>query len=306
LEKILTDLHTPLIPILRHVLALAPLPRTGVALDLACGPGLKAPLLAAACGPGVRLVGIDVDRAAIRGAIADCRLQIADYGTRDTQHATRNAQHVTCIVGDALALPLRDGCCAAAFCIAALSLFADCRVALRELRRALAPGGVALLVVGAQAWAQTIRWPAELSARMAAAYTQSLADGIAPLPASLDLGGDLAALLIDVGFAAPLVRAFRLDRPPTIEDSCNTQHATRNTQPPRGYATRSTRSATDYRPQTTDSPLASELPLIPWPALRPLLAGRLASAELERCDALAADPEIELCALALVAQTRAA
>src|SRR5438552_1669682 len=58
------DLHAPLVPILRYVLATAPLPRAGIALDLACGAGLKAPLLAEACGPGVRLVGLDRDAGA--------------------------------------------------------------------------------------------------------------------------------------------------------------------------------------------------------------------------------------------------
>ncbi len=60
------QLHAPLIPILRHALALAPLPRAGIALDLACGPGDKAALLAEALGPGVRLVGVDIDPAVIQ------------------------------------------------------------------------------------------------------------------------------------------------------------------------------------------------------------------------------------------------
>jgi SAM-dependent methyltransferase len=261
--ELVADLHAPLLPILRHLLAQAALPRAGVALDLACGSGLKAPLLAAACGPGVRLVGIDIDSA----AITDRRSQIADH-----------AMHYTPLVGDALALPLRGGCCAAAFCIAALSLFADRRAALRELRRVLVPGSVALLVVGAQAWAQTIHWPADLSARLAGAYAQVLADRQAPLPATRDLGGELAELLLDSGFAAPLVRAFWLDQSP----------------------------ATDHQPSTVNSPLAAELPLLPWLALRPLLAGRLAAAELEHCDALADESEIELCTLALAALARAA
>jgi SAM-dependent methyltransferase len=185
-------------------------------------------------------------------------------------------------VGDALALPLREGCCAVAFCIAALSLFADRRAALRELRRALAPGGVALLAVGGQYWVQTIRWPAELAGRLAAAYAQALADGLAPLPATPDLGGDLSELLLETGFTAPLVRAFLLDRPPTTDQALHPQPPTPNPQP-----------------------LATELPLLPWPALRPLLAGRLDGAELVRCDEIAEETDVELCALALVAQARA-
>jgi ubiquinone/menaquinone biosynthesis C-methylase UbiE len=274
----LAELHAPLIPILRHVLARAPLPRVGVALDLACGPGLKAPLLAEACGPGVRLVGVDIDYGAIRAATTDHRLPTTDQGQmvsvvrRRSPALSTGAGSVVGVVGNALALPLRDGCCAAAFCIAALGLFADRLVALRELRRALAPGGVALLVVGTQAWAKTIRWPADLAARLAAAYAQALAEGVAPLAASPDLGGDLADLLIGAGFTAPLIRAFSLDH------------------------------QTLYGGPSVAASLAAELSLLSWPALRPLLAGRLAAAELERCDDRSADSEIELHALALVTQ----
>jgi SAM-dependent methyltransferase len=269
--ELLADLHAPLLPILHHILAQAALPRAGLALDLACGSGLKAPLLAAACGPGVRLIGIDIDHGAIRAATTNHRRPTAKHEQISSVVSRRSS--VVGIVGDALALPLRGGCCATAFCIAALSLFADRRAALCELRRVLAPGSVALLVVGAQAWAQAIHWPTDLSARLAGTYAQALAEGHAPLPATPDLGGELAELLLDAGFAAPLVRAFRLDQSP----------------------------ATDHRPSTVDSALAAELPLLPWQALRPLLAGRLAAAEFEHCDALADEPEIELCMLALTA-----
>jgi SAM-dependent methyltransferase len=302
----LDELHAPLIPILRHALALMPLPRVGLALDLACGPGHKTPLLAEACGPGVRLLGVDIDPDAIRAATTGHPFDKAQgrrpptAEDRESKIEARNGSagetrasllaprscinssvvggrwSAVGIVGDAQALPLRDGCCAAAFCIAALSLFDDRRAALRELRRALAPGGIALLVVGVQFWAQTIRWPADLAARLAAVYAQALADGLAPLRATPDLGGDLTELLLDAGFAPPLIRSFLLDHQAL------------------------------YGGPSVVVPLAAELPLLPWPALRSLLAGRLGSAELARCDERAADPEIELCTIALIAQAHAA
>ncbi|MFL5805403.1 MAG: class I SAM-dependent methyltransferase [Roseiflexaceae bacterium] len=330
-SETLTQLHAPLIPILRHALALAPLPCTGVALDLACGPGLKAALLAEALGPGVRLVGIDSDPAAIReqengerapaGSTENRRTENRELRTENGYPAgptenrrtaepqnqapsplhlvTRSPAHwddrqssvvgrrssIAGVVGDALALPLRDGCCDAAFCIAALGLFADPRTALRELRRALRPGGPVLLAVATQAWAQVVRWPPDLAARLAAAYVQALANGAAPIPTTPDLGADLADVLAEAGFAAPLVRAFWLDRRPPTADC---------------------RLPTCHGPWTTDHPLASELPLLPWPALRGLLAQWLPAAELARCDALAAAPDVELCTLALVALAYAA
>jgi SAM-dependent methyltransferase len=292
--SMLDDLHAPIIPILRHALASAPLPRAGIMLDLGCGQGLKAPLLAEACGPDVRLLGVDIDRAAIRVATTDHRPPTTDHrGSQPTARRSsifdfRSSERpsIIGIVADALALPVVDSSCAAAFCIAALSLFADRRAALRELRRVLAPGGVAILVVGTQAWAPTIRWPADLATRLAAAYAQALAEGHAPVPASADLGADLDNLLRVSGFAAPLIRAFQLDWSPT----------------------------SDHRPATTDqeprtqhlNPMLAELPLLPWAALRPRLAGRLGAGELVACDEHAADPEIELCALTLVAQAQAA
>ena len=110
------------IPILRHLLALAPLPRAGLVLDLACGQGLKAPLLAEACGPQARLIGVDIDRAAIRAATADRRPPTANHrGLQPTDKRSsildlRPSEQLPFIgvVADALALPLVDGCCAAA------------------------------------------------------------------------------------------------------------------------------------------------------------------------------------------------
>jgi SAM-dependent methyltransferase len=330
----LTDLHAPLIPILRHAFALAPLPRAGLVLDLACGQGLKAPLLAEVCGPQVRLLGIDIDRVAIR-AMVDQRPTTNDQ--RGTQPGDKRSSildprfseqpWVVGIVADALALPLVDGCCAAAFCIAALSLFADPRAALRELRRVLAPGGVAIFVVGTQSWAQTIRWPADLAAHLVTAYAQALAEGHAPLPASADLSVDLANLLRDTGFASPLIRAFQLDRPMTNDQRPTTndeEPRTKNQEPrtenpnPKSRTLNCERLTTDNAimpqppnpnpqpPSPIPHPLLAELSLLPWPALRSLLVERIEPAELARCDALAADPEVELCALALVAQAQAA
>jgi SAM-dependent methyltransferase len=281
----LGELHAPLGPILRHALALAALPRAGVVLDLACGPGLKLPLLAEACGPGVRLLGVDIDRSAIRVATTDQEGQATEIALQSgmalspPRLASLSRQPpAEGVVGDALALPLRDGCCAAALCVAALGLFADRLSALRELRRVLRPGATAVLAVGAQLWARAIRWPPEVGVRLATVYAQELADGSGPLAASPDLDGDLAGLLAEAGFVAPLVRAFWLD-----------QNADRS-QP--GWP-------------SAANPLVAELPLLPWPALRPLLASRLNASELALCDQLAGGAEVELCTLALVALARA-
>jgi SAM-dependent methyltransferase len=242
----LDELHTSLLPILRYVLAATALPHAGAALDLACGDGRKSALLAQACGPGVRLIGVDSDHSAIWRA----------------KHLQPTVLIAHWIVGDALALPLRNGSCSAAFCIAALGLFNDKSAALRELRRVLAPGGVALVITATQSWAPVVRWPAAIAERLRAAYVHALHTGHAALAASADLGDDLAALLRDAGFTTPHIRAFLLD--------------------------------------AVAHPLAAELPLLGWASLRPLLAAQLTPAELAACDQLAAAAEIELCTLALV------
>jgi SAM-dependent methyltransferase len=239
----LDELHAPLLPILRYVLAATALPQAGAVLDLACGDGRKASLLAQACGASVRLIGIDSDPSAIQRA--------------------KNLQlNASWIVGDALALPLSGGSCSAAFCIAALGLFAEKRAALRELRRVLAPGGVALVITATQAWAPVLRWPADLAERVCIAYTHALHTSYPALAASADLSDDMGALLRDAGFSAPHIRAFLLD--------------------------------------AVAHPLAAELPLLSWASLRPLLSAQLAPTDMDTCDQLAAAAEIELCTLALV------
>lgn len=252
----LDDLHAPLEPLLRDVLARAPLPCQGIALDVGCGPGVKRALLEPALGPGLRWLGLDRDRAAVRAAL--------ERGGAAHSYAG--------LAGDALALPLRAGCCDLICCLASLGLFADAALALREMRRVLRPRGHALLLTSAQLWAQPIAWPAPLADRLADAYAQALDAGATPLAAPADLSGALAAQLAAAGFTQIHIRAIWLD-PPSASAAAH--------------------------------PLAHELALLPWPALRALLSAWLAPAELARCDAAAVSADIELCALALLAQARA-
>lgn len=191
----LEDLHAPMLPILRHVLAQAPLPHTGTALDLACGPGDKLGLLAEAFGPGVRIIGVD------RGAAA----------ARSYLDGGRRAKPVVgAMIGDAGALPLRDRSLDAAVCIAALGLFERPAEVVRGLGRALRPGAPALFVTASQQWAQVIPWPAELAARL----VEAAALGGRRWPewaGSPDLGGDLRELLAAGRLAGPQCRAFLLE-----------------------------------------------------------------------------------------------
>lgn len=89
----LDALHAPLVPILRLALAQPGLSNVQLALDVACGPGLKSAWLLDVLHATGRVVGVDLDRTALRTA-------------------AQTHDQVPCdwVAGDALALPLRTGC----------------------------------------------------------------------------------------------------------------------------------------------------------------------------------------------------
>jgi ubiquinone/menaquinone biosynthesis C-methylase UbiE len=292
----LSDLHAPLLPILRHVLATAGLPRRATLLDLACGAGEKHGLLAQVCQPA-RIIALDRDRAALQRLWEDQRPTTngqrpgSSASIRATsQYALPHSQCSIPLAGDAHALPLRSDCCDAACCIAALGLFADRAAALRELRRVLRLGGAAVVVTATRRWAELVRWPEDLAAQIVQALYPAFDGEAQTQPAQLyhgerrerederphgpnlvralwepgapeDVAGELVAALEQAGFAAVRARAFLLDGTP---------------------------------------PAQAELALLPWAALRPRLQRALSPAALAHCEMLAADPEIELCDIALV------
>ncbi len=96
-------------------------------LDVGCGPGSITIGLAEAIAPG-EATGLDVSADSIEAA----RSAAADRGVTNVRFD----------VGDAYALPFKDGTFDAAFCHAVLQHLADPLAALRELRRVLRPGGV--------------------------------------------------------------------------------------------------------------------------------------------------------------------
>lgn len=245
----LDELHAPLVPLLRLVLTQVPARHSRVALDVACGTGRKSGWLAEGLPPEGRVIGIDRDVAALNVA---------------QQH--NPGRPFVWLAGDAQALPLRVDVADLAWCVAALGLFADADLALRELRRVLRPGGTVIVATGAQLWVRARCWPPDLAAPLAAAYAQALAAGDSPVPAADELGVDLAAQLTRAGLAEVVVRAFL----PTT-------------------------------PFADTSPLVAELALADWSVLRLRVAPWLSSAELERCDAFATtEPEPEIAAVLLV------
>lgn len=260
----LNDLHAPLLPLLEHILTSADLPCGGTLLDLGCGAGEKLGLIARHCRPA-RVLALDRDRAALQRFAAGQQPTAGDAGVRPASRLLLNAPCARPLAGDAQALPLRAACCDAACCIAALGLFADQHMALRELRRVLRPGGAALVVTATQRWAELTRWPDDLAAQMLAALHPQRAADLWQPGASEDVAGELVSALRRAGFARVRARAFLLDG---------------------------------------GAPLQAELALLPWAALRPPLQRTLDPAALARCEALAATAEIELCEIVLAGRTQ--
>jgi SAM-dependent methyltransferase len=92
-------------------------------LDVGCGTGNFTRSFARAAGNGV-VVGLDASRTMLARAV------------RET-----DADNVAYVLGDACALPFRDGCFEAVCCFAALYLIQRPMQAVDEIARVLAPGG---------------------------------------------------------------------------------------------------------------------------------------------------------------------
>jgi SAM-dependent methyltransferase len=98
----------------------------GVALDIGCGPGNLLPALAARAG---QAAGVE----------------ISDESARLARDRARTAGAV--IQGDALRLPLREGCADVAIATGSLHHTGDAAAGFRELCRVLRPGGRAFVAV---------------------------------------------------------------------------------------------------------------------------------------------------------------
>ena len=127
--------------------ALAPVPGERI-LDVGCGPGFLSAELHQEVGPAGSVVGVDSSPAMLALAARRCD----------------SLGNVTFQEGDATSLPVADASFDGAVCVQVLEFVADAPAALRELYRALRPGG--RVVVWDIDWA-TVSWHSNDPARMA-------------------------------------------------------------------------------------------------------------------------------------------
>jgi len=179
-------LHEPVKPALAAMLATLP-PPEGLLLDVGCGAGGKTPWLRSMLNSLAPLIGLDCDLEALQKAVAHDGL--------------------LAVAGDAHALPLRPACCSAAVCIATLGALHHQRVALRELRRVVRPGGWVLVVTATTAW---VPWSAHMRSWVARLYDRVGMSGELVL-ATPEPAADLAALLRETGWNDVRAGAFVIE-----------------------------------------------------------------------------------------------
>ncbi|HET6692379.1 MAG TPA: methyltransferase domain-containing protein [Miltoncostaeaceae bacterium] len=155
-------------------------------LDLGCGPGTITVGLARAVAPG-RVVAVDAD---------------PGQATTTRERAAADGVPVRALAADAAALPLPDASFDAAFAHALLEHVADPVAVLREVRRVLRPGGVA--VATSPDWGGFVLAPDDPGAAAAiAAYERLQAANGGDVRAGRRLGGHMAA----AGFAGVAMSA---------------------------------------------------------------------------------------------------
>ena len=176
-----------LAPAQRRLLELAALAPGERVLDVACGTGLVTLPAAEAVGPGGAVVATDISEEMVRSL--------------RERAAARGLSHVTVERRDAERLELPDASFDAALCALGLMYVPDPLQALREMGRALRPGGrVAVAVWGARdrcGWADVFP-----------IVERRVASDVCPLFFQLGTGEALALTLEAAGFGDVVVERF--------------------------------------------------------------------------------------------------
>lgn len=178
----------------------------GRLLDVGCGAGVHLGLFARALGPAGQVVGLDRDAARLDLAAAPWESEIA-------------AGQIALRAGDHDALPATDGAFDCAWAAAVLHHAQDPLTTLREMARAVRPGGtVAVLDADTAGSFPLLPWSPELDARLrAAAWAAHAADydGALPYHFSGYIGRELPRLLREAGLRGIGIHPLpEVERPP--------------------------------------------------------------------------------------------
>lgn len=160
-------------------------------LDAACGTGAVSRPVASSAGSSGSVVGLDVDSE---------MLAVARQSTPGGRGAATRW-----VAGDAVSLPFAGASFDAVVCQQGLQFFPDRPRALLEVKRVLAPGGIAALAV----WGRLALNP--YPAAMARAADRHLGEEIGrQLRTAFALGdpGELRRLIVGAGFQSVAVRAL--------------------------------------------------------------------------------------------------
>ena len=177
-------------PAQTRVLALAALQSGERVLDVACGTGLVTFPAARLVGAAGRVVGTDLSQEMITRAAEDARAQ--------------GLAHATFARMDAEALDVEPGSFDVALCSLGLMYVPDPAKALAEMRRALRPGGRAIVAVwGAQ---KQCGW-----AEIFPIVDRRVASEVCPMFFQLGMGDQLRRAFESAGFVDP-----RIERLPTL------------------------------------------------------------------------------------------
>jgi SAM-dependent methyltransferase len=155
------------------------------ALDVACGTGAVARLLAERVKPTGRVVGLDINP----GMLAVARLAAP-------------SQNIEWLEGSAVKMPLPDGTLDAVVCQQGLQFFPDKPAALSEMRRVLKRGGRLAL----SCWRSVEHTPGYLVLEQALARRVGPEKAALP-PFSLGDAGAIRGLVVGAGFREVKLRA---------------------------------------------------------------------------------------------------
>ncbi len=174
-------------PLARMLLSRVALRPGQAVLDIACGTGVVTRLAAEAVGPDGTVVGVDFNQPML-----------------DVAAGIDGGDVIEWRQGDAGALPVTDDSFDVVLCQQGLQYFPDKVAALREMRRALKPGGMAWLAV----WQSPEHRPTNRAwNRVLARHLGPDVTRVSEAPFSLGDGAELRRLMTEGGFQDVVVEA---------------------------------------------------------------------------------------------------